>query len=87
MTIRNSNKSTIINIMIEYPSGDKEYFQNGKRHRDNDLPSVVYVSGYKEWFQNGERHRDNDLPAIEYANGYKEWFKNGIYYLPNKKKV
>ena len=38
---------------------DKQYwFQNGKLHRDNDLPAVVYANGDQIWYQNGKRHRD-----------------------------
>ena len=55
----------------------KEWFRNGKQHRDGDLPAVEGVNGYKCWYKNGEVHRDGDLPAIEYGDGTKYWYKNG----------
>jgi len=69
--------------MIEYtvkvhPDGTKEWFLNGKLHRD-DGPAIEYSFGTKKWFLNGERHRD-DGPAVEYNNGSKFWYLNGIEY-------
>ena len=55
----------------------EEWFQNGKRHRDNDLPAVIKSDGKKEWWQNGELHRDNDLPAVIRSDGGQFWYKNG----------
>ncbi len=52
------------------------YNENGKQHRDGDLPAVECATGTKYWFKNGEKHRDGDLPATEYANGTKHWYKN-----------
>ena len=54
--------------MIEYAvrvndGGTKEWFLNGKRHRE-DGPAVEYANGYKSWYINGELHRE-DGPAIE----------------------
>ena len=66
--------------MIEYnvkiqDNGDKEWFLNGKLHRE-DGPAIEYTNGDKLWFLNGERHRE-DGPAIERVNCYKSWFLNG----------
>ena len=68
---------TYVNI-----NGTQHWLQNGKRHRDHDLPAIIYANGTQYWYQNGLRHRDNDLPAIIYANGTQEWYKNGkrFYY-------
>ena len=55
----------------------KEWFRNGKRHRDGDLPAVEQ-NDRKEWFKNGLRHRDGDLPAIVWKNGTKLWWQNGL---------
>jgi hypothetical protein len=60
---------------IEYSSGAKEWWQNGKFHR-LDGPAVEYPSGTKEWFQDGKIHR-LDGPARERKNGTKEWWQNG----------
>jgi hypothetical protein len=58
-----------------YADGDKEWFLNGKYHRE-DGPAVEEASGYKEWRLNGKLHRE-DGPAIEHANGDKQWWLNG----------
>ena len=60
---------------FESPSGAKEWYQNGKRHRDNG-PAIEYADGSKFWYQNDKRHRDGDLPAVEYSNGTKFWYQN-----------
>ena len=69
-----------INKMIRYvvevnPNGDKEWFLNGKLHRE-DGPAVEYANGDKQWYLNGELHRE-DGPAIEDAIGDKWWLLNG----------
>lgn len=56
-------------------NGDKEWYQNGKRHHTTG-PAIDRVDGYKAWYQFGELHRI-DGPAITYANGYSEWYQNG----------
>ena len=53
----------------------KEWWINGKRHRE-DGPAREWSDGGTEWYLNGKRHRE-DGPAIEYANGYKSWYLNG----------
>lgn len=30
-------------------NGNKFWFVNGKRHRDDDLPAIEYSDGSKEW--------------------------------------
>ena len=59
------------------------WFQNGKLHRDDDLPAIVNANGSNQWYQNGKLHRDNDLPAIVWENGSKEWFRHGRRYRKN----
>ena len=58
-----------------YPNGDKEWWLNGKLHRE-DGPAYEEANGYKSWWLNDKRHRE-DGPAIEYAEGDKEWHLNG----------
>ena len=65
---------------VEYADGTREWWLNGRRHRDNDLPAVECASGTKFWYKNGKVHRDGDLPAGEYASGAKEWYKNGKFH-------
>ncbi len=57
--------------------GTQEWYQNGKRHRD-DGPAMVYPSGTEVWYQNGKRHRD-DGPAVVYLDedGNQRWYQNG----------
>ncbi len=56
--------------------GNKEWYKNGKFHRDNDLPACEFANGAKCWYKHGLNHRDNDSPAIEYPNGTKCWYQN-----------
>jgi hypothetical protein len=60
---------------VEYTSGAKEWFQNGKIHR-LDGPAIEGADGRKLWYQNGKLHR-LDGPAKEFSNGKKSWYKNG----------
>lgn len=39
---------------VEYPSGSKFWYQNGRPHRE-DGPAREYASGYKEFWINGIR--------------------------------
>jgi len=57
-----------------YADGDKEWFLNGKWHRE-DGPAVEHTNGDKYWYLNGKLHRE-DGPACEYASGHKEWWLN-----------
>jgi hypothetical protein len=58
-----------------YPSGNKTWFLDGKRHRE-DGPAIEYSNGYKSWYLDGKLHRE-DGPAIDYSNGDKSWYLNG----------
>ena len=58
-----------------YDYGDKEWFLNGKLHRE-DGPAVEHTDGNKFWYLNGKRHRE-DGPALVYPNGSKFWFVGG----------
>ena len=66
--------------IVEWASGSKEYWKDGKRHRDGDLPAYEEVDGTKEWYKDGKLHRDGDLPAVEYSNGDKLWYKYGKHH-------
>ncbi len=63
---------------IEYPNGDKEWYQNGKLHRV-DGPAIEYANGNKYWCQNGKYHRE-DGPALEWADGNKYWYQNNKFH-------
>ena len=58
-----------------YPNGDKEWYLNGKLHRE-DGPAYEGASGNKSWYLNGKLHRE-DGPAREYASGSKFWCLKG----------
>jgi hypothetical protein len=58
-----------------FPNGDKQWYLNGKYHRE-DGPAIEWANGTKKWFLNGKCHRE-DGPAIEWAAGSKTWFLNG----------
>ena len=65
--------------MIEYTvkvyhNGDKSWWLNNKRHRE-DGPAVEWSNGSKEWWMNGKLHRE-DGPAVEGADGSKAWYLN-----------
>ncbi len=51
--------------------------EEGKIHRDDDLPAVEWNDGGREWCINGKHHREGGLPAIEYDNGTKIWYIKG----------
>ncbi len=38
-------------------NGDQEWYQNGKRHRENDNPAVIFSNGDRQWYQNGVKYR------------------------------
>lgn len=54
--------------------GDKEWFKNGKKHRE-DGPAVIYNDGQQEWWFDGKLHRE-DGPAVINKKGEKGWFLN-----------
>jgi len=58
-----------------YDNGDKHWYLNGERHRE-DGPAVEWASGGKDWYLNGKCHRE-DGPAIEWSNGGKDWYLHG----------
>ena len=60
--------------------GNRNWFKNGKLHRDGDMPALVSISGLQAWYKDGKLHRDNDMPAIVHVNGDKEWVKDGYWH-------
>jgi hypothetical protein len=57
--------------------GDKEWYKEGKLHRDCDLPAIIGLRGQAEWYKEGKLHRDCDLPAVTYACGSQYWYIEG----------
>jgi len=66
--------------LIYAESGFREWYRNGKVHRD-DGPAVLWADGQQEWWRDGKLHRD-DGPAVIYVNGQQEWYKDGLRYTP-----
>jgi hypothetical protein len=40
---------------VECPSGHREYYFNGKRHRV-DGPAIEYANGDRAWYEEGKQH-------------------------------
>ena len=59
-------------------NGHREWWRNGRLHRDHDEPAVIYKDGTQEWWKNGKRHRLQG-PAVIGPNGLRMWFKRGIF--------
>ncbi|RTK95480.1 MAG: hypothetical protein EKK64_06565 [Neisseriaceae bacterium] len=53
---------------VVYSNGDKEYWIQGRRHRDSDLPAVNSHRGFEYW-NNGVKYK-----IIEQPNGTKEYW-------------
>lgn len=64
---------------IEYKSGPKHWFVNGKRHR-LDGPAIEYPNSYNAWYKDGLCHRE-DGAAIEFVNGGKMYWLNDKNYI------
>jgi hypothetical protein len=67
-------KSKIKNGLVTDRKGNKQWFRNGKLHRD-DGPAVENADGSTEWYRNGHLHR-KDGPAAQYKDG-EGWYFNG----------
>ena len=63
---------------VKYANGDKEWYKEGKRHRE-DGPAIESTCGDKFWYKKDQLHRE-DGPAIEYAHGTKFWYKEGKFH-------
>ena len=73
-----------ISSMIINAYGDQEWYQNGKLHRDGDLPAYIGADGTQMWYHNGNLHRDsNDQPAMITASGTQKWYRYGNLYRTN----
>ena len=69
----------------------KEYYKNGKLHRDDDEPAKTEIGGdikILAHYKNGELHRDGDLPA-KYVTGSDaindEYYYGGMLHRANNK--
>lgn len=50
---------------IIYADGLREWYKEGKRHRNKDMPAVIRADGSCEWYQEGRIHR-----GWKYVCGY-----------------
>lgn len=72
------NPNCLNSIEVSFSSnGDQYWHQNGKRHRDYDLPAIIMLNGNQFWYKYGKLHRDNGLPAVVLTNGDQYWYTNG----------
>lgn len=76
-------------VVVEFKSKvEKNWYVDGKRKREDDLPSVeiVYDNGsvHRWWYKGNLLHRDNDLPAETLVDGKgqtkKIWAVEGKVY-------
>ena len=61
--------------VIAWANGDKEWWLNGERHRE-DGPATEWANGNKFWYLNGNLHREEG-PAVEWVDGDKSWWLKG----------
>ena len=66
-----------LTMKMEWADGNREWYVDGRLHRDGGLPALERASGSKQWWVDGRLHRDGGLPAVEWASGYKEWYVDG----------
>jgi hypothetical protein len=68
---------------IEIEDGHREWIQNGKLHRGDDLPALISADGTLEWHCHGKLHRDLGRPAFVSASGKGVgWWKHGLQHGP-----
>lgn len=60
------------------PSSNGCWCQDGRFHRDDDLPAVICPNGDKYWYRHGKLYRENGKPPIVYADG-RTGYKNNKY--------
>ena len=53
-------------------NGTEQFYENGKAHRDNDLPAVIFKTGGKRYYTNGVKYREI------WPDGREEWYKNDV---------
>lgn len=58
-----------------FPNGSIEFYQNGKRHRE-DGPAILATEGGELWYWEDKLHR-TDGPAVKDADGDLAWYKHG----------
>jgi hypothetical protein len=52
--IPSTNKKMIDYNVIVWPNGTKEWYLNGKHHRE-DGPAIELANGTKDWYLNGKK--------------------------------
>ena len=56
---------------VELKNGDKQWWNYGKLHRDNNLPAVEYSNGDKKWWINDEQYFLQENGTKEFINSYR----------------
>jgi hypothetical protein len=55
----------------------RQWYLDGVRHRECDLPAVVIGDRWSSWWRNGVLHRDGGRPAVINSRSY-EWWVEGV---------
>jgi len=56
------SKNIKVKLLEEYKieQFNQVWYQNGKLHREDNLPAIIYPDGTQYWYQNGKCHREHD---------------------------
>ena len=60
---------------VEYANGDKEWWQNGLRHRIDGPALYNPIEDCQIWFKNGKLHNPNGFAIKVFGNKY--WYQDG----------
>lgn len=53
------------------------YDENGKYHREGDLPAMHHTNGHQKYYYHGVLHRGHFTPAVVKSNGILEYWVYG----------
>lgn len=65
------------------PAGTKQWYKNGKFHRDGDKPAMEHANGVLYYAKDGELHRDGNKPAIVVPGKREEYYIKGLLHRTN----
>lgn len=82
-------EKTLLNGLIIDKKGNKNWYRNGKHHREEidpvsgeELPAIESANGDRSWVVNGQYHR-NHGPAIITMEGAEAWYQHGKMHREN----
>ena len=78
--------STVRKPAIEYATGDKSWYLNGKLHRE-DGPAVEHIDGRKRWYLNGKSitEQEHKKATTKATCDGKEVEIDGVTYILKEK--